>query len=658
MRATKSLKELPWPEQSVCNIEQVDYIVFSQIFQIKREKFLVVTFKNNTIKPQGWAKRSDFRLFLSAERRDYTVLYKGGTESNKLPGLDNCYPEISRADETRLRTYLSLETPWTGKAAAAKDTEDGNHQMRRLSAWCIHAKSWQKEERKRRRGEIEDEAVELCPEELPEGLIEYIRDTILPEDEVLLYMRGNVRGTCYACRQKVRAVAPNRFRQGEYTYCPECGKKVACVLESGMNFKADYVNNLAAFQLGADGKTLFIRHWHLKRDPTAQWEHIPNHLVETTRYAMRGNRVAKWSHEEKYAWGYIGPYVRKQRDSWERVQGTQVYDGGYYFYLDEGLVQQTELRYAGLADYMADKLTRQGRNVIRFALDSARYPVMEFLFKAGYYRLLREAIQGTEHRHAIRWNAKKLKDAFRFPLRMLKTREPEEWSFSELWELSQIWEKWGAQKSDRELLDIMMLRTRLGENGEDMVLPFTTAARAGAYLRAQERQESGAGNLYKDYLKDCAELGLNLRDKQVLFPPHLREAHARTISMKKVKANDKIRGAFSKAAKKGRKWNLTGKRLLIRVAESPEELIREGKLLSHCVGGYAEDMADGELLIFFVRRVEAPDEPFYTLDLRHKSIYQCRTTNNQSYEKDAEVKAFVDSWLEKVVKKNDRRKTA
>ena len=72
MRATKALKELPWPEQSVCNIEQVDYIVFSQFVQIKREKLLVVTFNVNKTKPNRWGKPQDFRLILSAERRDYT----------------------------------------------------------------------------------------------------------------------------------------------------------------------------------------------------------------------------------------------------------------------------------------------------------------------------------------------------------------------------------------------------------------------------------------------------------------------------------------------------------------------------------------------------------------------------------------------------------
>ena len=668
MRATKAIKELPWPDDSPFSIEQKDYEISAQLIEVKKEQLLVLTFRANKKKLSGWTweKLKSFRLILSAERRDYVVLYKEGTERNKIPWFNNCYPEISKEDEATIYEYLNRETPGAAstppaskarKEGRSRVKDDGNHQMKNLDDWCGAAYAWQKEERKRRRGGIEDEAVVLCPEELPAGLVDYVYDVILPEDNVLVYKRGNVRGTCFACRQKVRAEAPQRFRQGEFTYCPECGRKVACVLEGGMRFKADYVDNVAAFQMGTDGKTLFIRQWHLMRDHTAEWNDVPKQLVEIGRYAIRDNRVAKWSREEKYAWGYMGPYVREQRKNWVRMQGTHVYDGGYYFYLDKKLVLETELRYAEIAAYMEDNQTRKCRNVIRFALDSARYPVMEFLYKAGYYGLLREAINGTEYRSAIRWNATKLKDAFRFPLRLLKSREPEEWSFKDLKVLSEIWANWGEKLKDKEILDAMILQSRAG-NIVDTVLSFTTASKASAYLIAQEKKEAGAGKLYEDYLNDCMELKLNLRDKQVLFPPHLREAHARTICMKNVKTNNKIRGAFTKAAEKGRKWNLTGKRLLIRVAETPEELIREGELLAHCVGGYAERMANEELLIYFVRRVEAPEEPLYTLDLRKKEIYQCRTFKNVDYSKDQEVTAFVEGWLKDVVQKDKRRKTA
>ena len=44
-----------------------------------------------------------------------------------------------------------------------------------------------------------DEDYRLCPEALPEGLIDYIRREVLPEDKVIIYKKGNVHGTCSVC---------------------------------------------------------------------------------------------------------------------------------------------------------------------------------------------------------------------------------------------------------------------------------------------------------------------------------------------------------------------------------------------------------------------------------------------------------------------------
>ena len=102
-------------------------------------------------------------------------------------------------------------------------------------------------------------------------------------------------------------------------------------------------------------------------------------------------------------------------------------------------------------------------------------------------------------------------------------------------------------------------------------------------------------------------------------------------------------------------WEQAG--LLIRPAATAKELIREGAALHHCVGGYAERMAKGETAIFFIRRAEEPDKPFYTLELRDKTVIQCRTAHNKSYEQDEPVHAFVREWLATKVLKTKKKPT-
>ena len=101
-------------------------------------------------------------------------------------------------------------------------------------------------------------------------------------------------------------------------------------------------------------------------------------------------------------------------------------------------------------------------------------------------------------------------------------------------------------------------------------------------------------------------------------------------------------------------WTKGG--LIIRAAQTQEELRDEGAALHHCVAGYAKRMADGETAIFFIRRAEESDAPYYTLELRNKQVIQCRTNHNKSYEQDPAVKAFVDQWLKGVVTKGGVKK--
>lgn len=81
-----------------------------------------------------------------------------------------------------------------------------NHMLPELSRWIEDAMEQEREAEARARGELEDDEVtRLCPDELPEGLVEYIRNTMLPQDRVLLYKKGNARGTCFVCGRQVYA---------------------------------------------------------------------------------------------------------------------------------------------------------------------------------------------------------------------------------------------------------------------------------------------------------------------------------------------------------------------------------------------------------------------------------------------------------------------
>ena len=144
----------------------------------------------------------------------------------------------------------------------------------------------------------------------------------------------------------------------------------------------------------------------------------------------------------------------------------------------------------------------------------------------------------------------------------------------------------------------------------------------------------------------------------MLFPRDLEAAHARTIAMVKHQANEALKKDFDRAVKRLNRWRYEDGGLLIRPAASGDELAYEGAYLSHCVGGYADRMAKGETAIFLIRQVSEPETPYYTLELRDGQVIQCRTAHNRSYEQDEAVRAFVERWMAKVVKKKAGKKAA
>ena len=162
--------------------------------------------------------------------------------------------------------------------------------------------------------------------------------------------------------------------------------------------------------------------------------------------------------------------------------------------------------------------------------------------------------------------------------------------------------------------------------------------------------EGRDAQIWRDYLADCVELGLDLDDRAVLFPKNLEAAHQGTISQIEYKKNAALWEAFAKRLGRLKKLAWAAEGLLIRPPADAGELILEGKALNHCVGRYVSDMAKGNTVILFLRRETEPDKPFYTLEWKEGRVIQCRTRNNKSYTLDPEVRAFVERWVERVTK--------
>lgn len=623
------------------------------------ERLLVVDFLENLSCTAYRRDMPSFRIVCAKKSKEVKGINHEGRIQQKVLNCFstpmwwyNEYVLISPREEEALRRFLKAEK-----------TE--NHQMDNLCKWIKQTRQEMKKRSMEKRGELMDEDYRLCPEALPEGLIDYIRREVLPEDRVIIYKRGNVNGICTVCGTQVHARG-RRFTQSAYATCPNCGARVICVLEDGCAFAANYIENIVAVQKGTDGETVFFRQWLLHRDNSARWEHIEDFLQETVRYAIRGNKTAKWQKQGKESY-----YMRTERyelDEWTRWQDNRIYDGSYFFYptgIEEAL-SGTAMQYADLEGYLEER--GHNKNPIYFLEYHARYPVIEFLWKAGYQNIVHNRIFGMdrENRNAILWERKKLKECFKFPLRILKLMPPEEWSLNDIQRVNDLWEKYGGKVTDTEIR--LVLQSKVDIQLWSRATTYANAGRILKYIKNQtdKRKEKNpdkrsisqndTAQAYRDYLQECEQLHLDLHDKEILFPKDLTAAHNRTMEQVKFEKNKADQEKFQKAVEKLEKFAWGEGEFFIRPAREQMELTAEGKALHHCVGGYIKRMAEGETAIFFLRKVSEPDKPFYTLELQKKRVIQCRTEHNASYDRKPDVKKFVDMWMEKVVKKGGKKK--
>lgn len=668
MKIEKQIRDMPWPEPFAGNPLQHFRMSISWPV-VNHERLLVVTCtwnEHEECKFRGSVGK-DFRLICSKKLPAAVVLFKGENRGKRKTLEEasryfnrSCYPEISEQDEKAL-------AKWLGKGPI----ETKNHFLPELDAWVRSAISAEILRERDARGELRDEDVDLCPEELPEGLERFIRAKVLPNDNVLIYKKGNVRGLCYACGREVRA-RNQRFRQSVVTRCPDCGTVVSCYLSGSDRFAVDYVENIATIQKGVDGKTLFIRQWHLLRDPTAKWERVTDFLEEICRYAIRGDKVAKWQHEGKDAY-YMKTY-RYPMDYWGRMNNpSEVYDGSYYFYCPDNwksILSGTSLQYCDLQGYTRTVDKRWDGNTIRFLMDWARYPAIEKLWKAGYTALVHQRIERPrkEFRNTIRWNKDSIREAVRFPTRLLKIHAPENWTMADVQKVTDLWQEvqeGRLQEKDvpefaRSTATMEHIRDALGHASVHKILQYIAKGVEAERERRKKEKNNWQGwpfetpDTYRDYLKDCIALRLNLDDRDVLFPPDLNAAHARTITEVEYQADSAKKELFFRETQrlKWMEWEKDG--LLIRLPVDAKELIAEGAYLHHCVGGYADRMANGKTTILLIRRAEEPDTPFYTLEWLNGKVQQCRTMRNASYEEDEQVFEFVTTWVKKIAKKGKK----
>ena len=124
-----------------------------------------------------------------------------------------------------------------------------------------------------------------------------------------------------------------------------------------------------------------------------------------------------------------------------------------------------------------------------------------------------------------------------------------------------------------------------------------------------------------DYWNMLRKNGHYTTDTDILYPQNLVKSHNDEQRIMQIAATKELEKDFKKQYKKLKKYCFTYGGLSIHPAETEIEMIDEGRELHHCVATYAKRHASGQTAIFFIRHINEPDKPYFTLEFDFASAF-------------------------------------
>ena len=151
--------------------------------------------------------------------------------------------------------------------------------------------------------------------------------------------------------------------------------------------------------------------------------------------------------------------------------------------------------------------------------------------------------------------------------------------------------------------------------------------------------------IYKDYIESAYAAGWCMEHSDVLWPKQLYTAHTQATTALDCRAV--FVGTAADGAKRKLKYEFEMDGLRIVFPVMAGAIKREGKMLDHCVGGYAERHMKGVLTILFLRKSDAPGMPYVTIEMNGNRIAQIHGYSNDRGAISPKVthKEFLDKWL-------------
>lgn len=149
-------------------------------------------------------------------------------------------------------------------------------------------------------------------------------------------------------------------------------------------------------------------------------------------------------------------------------------------------------------------------------------------------------------------------------------------------------------------------------------------------------------NEYIDYILTARELGIDLNDKNVIYPKDLLKEHDKLYVQIEVIRDPKIDAKIKALSNIVSINSYEDENYIIYPVSSINELVDESTQQHNCVRTYCNMISNNECQIYFMRKKADINKSFVTIEVRDTEIVQARIKYNCLPDK--EINAILSKW--------------
>lgn len=618
-------------------LDHVKYIVYTAIRNISGKRILILYFcavsamQNGKLTPKYvvFQARDDFTTL------EYCENGKSKWHQAKTESLDNRYCSFL----TDCAFYNHAEEMIAVRFCGNSRNDKGFCALEQLQENLVYKRGQSKKRAREAKAKERMKPVKPLPEK---SIRKWLQKEVFPAHIFYWYHKGRKiqDGYCTHCRQEVKLHSP---KHGNEYVCPSCGRTATC---HTLGRNSHVYNRVTVLYLQRYGEELLVRickasvSYNNPRDPQIS-------IWENARFFIPINSGG--FHCETYYYSYaaekLTPWTKGLRPVFNHWHYCFEADTCGHIYTQNlaKVLKGTPWQYSQLAAFYLNH--KEEMAVTPYLREYLQHPALEYLIKLKLFNLAAFAVYGSSYSlngNPLNMDGKSIKEVLGVGKQYLPVMQ----------ELNIDKETFGLMKKlmkrslpiDSQFLKWCQVSGIHDADELERCLRYTSVYKLMRYLQTQSEDSFFSADPhyyhtdtpvkrtfgeYKDYIRFCEDLEYDLTDDFILFPRHLREAHDKAAAMidkRRVEIyNQKIAAEYAALANQ---YQLTKYGFTVLPPKNASEIVEEGQVLHHCVGGYVSRVANKECVILFLREADKPDTPFYTIELRDGKVAQIRGRNN------------------------------